>query len=116
MNTNSTDHNHVELVGRVSAVLPPRELPSGDEVSSFRLVVRRSRAARRGSKQTVDTFDCDAWTAAARKAVARLDHDDVVRVEGYLRRQFSRGAGGPVSRVTVDVTSVRREPSLRSTA
>jgi len=116
MNTNPTDYNHVELIGRVSAVLAPRVLPSGDEVSSFRLVVRRSRAARRGSKQTVDTFDCDAWTAAARKAVARLDHDDVVRVEGSLRRQFSRGASGPVSRVTVDVTSVRRAASLRSTA
>jgi len=108
---NSSDLNHVELIGRVSAVLDPRTLPSGDEVASLRLVVRRSRAARRGSKQTVDTFDCDAWTPSVRRSVSRLAAGDTVRIEGFLRRQFSRGTGGPVSRVTVDVTSIARMPS-----
>jgi len=112
--TTTTDLNRVELIGRVSAVLPSRTLPSGDEVVSFRLVVRRSRAARRGSRQSVDTFDCDAWTSAARKAVQRLVVDDVVRVEGVLRRQFFQSATGPASRVNVDVTRVRRESSIRS--
>jgi len=107
---NSSDLNHVELIGRVSAVLEPRTLPSGDEVASLRVVVRRSRAARRGSKQTVDTFDCDAWTSSVRRAVSRLAAGDVVRIQGFLRRQFSRGPVGAVSRVTVDVTSLVRMP------
>ncbi len=111
----SKDHNHIELLGRVSAVLPPRELPSGDEVAGFRLVVRRSKRAQRNSKQTVDTFECSAWTAANRRIVGRLVEGDVVAIEGSLRRRFSRGPNGPISRVTVDVASITREASIPST-
>lgn len=95
--------NRVELAGRISAAPELRILPSGDEVVSFRLIVARSAAARRRSKQSVDTIECSAWTAALRRKVIRLEPDAVVQVTGELRRRFSRGAGGVVSRVTVDL-------------
>jgi single-strand DNA-binding protein len=97
--------NRVELTGRVSAAPQTRVLPSGDEVVSFRLVVARDRATLRRSRQSVDTIDCSAWTAVLRRKVARLEPGAQVRVEGRLHRRFSRGAAGPVSRVSVDLTS-----------
>lgn len=106
-------HNHVELVGRVSAPPQTRTLPSGDEVVSFRLIVDRSPAVRRRSKQVVDTFECSAWTVRMRRRVARLVPGDVIAVHGTLRRQFSRGSAGAVSRVTVDLTSVTVGDSMR---
>ncbi|MGJ9420964.1 single-stranded DNA-binding protein [Aeromicrobium sp. CF3.5] len=105
--------NRVELVGRVSALPQSRTLPSGDEVVSIRIIVDRSAAARRRSKQLVDTFECSAWTVRLRRRVARLSPGDVVQVHGTLRRQFSRGAAGPISRVTVDLTSVTTLESAR---
>jgi single-strand DNA-binding protein len=109
-------HNQVTLVGRVSAAPESRVLPSGDEVISFRLIVPRSAAARRRSKQLVDTIECSAWTSALRKSVARLDAGAEVSVTGELRRRFSRGAGGPISRVTVDLDSCRRVAPVASEA
>lgn len=97
--------NRVELTGRVSAAPEVRVLPSGDQVVSFRLIVARSAAARRRSKQSVDTIECSAWTSVLRRRVVRLEPDAVVQVTGELRRRFSRGAGGVISRVTVDLQS-----------
>jgi single-strand DNA-binding protein len=100
--------NTVRLSGRVSAAPLARLLPSGDEVVSFRLVVPRSAAARRRSKQRVDTFECSAWTARLRRAVRRLEAGDLVTVTGELRRRFSRGSQGPMSWVSVELESCER--------
>lgn len=100
------DLNQVTLSGRVSSLVPERTLPSGDRVLTFRMVIARPPRARRGSRQGVDTIDCDAWTATLRRKVGRLSVGQNVTVEGRLRRQFSRSAAGPTSRVTVDVSSV----------
>ncbi|WP_159540340.1 single-stranded DNA-binding protein [Aeromicrobium sp. 9AM] len=99
------DNNRVHLVGRVSADPETRVLPSGDEVVSFRLVVRRSAAARRRSKQVVDTIECSAWSASMRRTVGRLEAGTEVEVTGELRRRFTRGA---ISFVSVDVDSCRK--------
>ena len=101
-------HNQVTLVGRVSAAPESRVLPSGDEVVSFRIIVARSAAALRRSKQRVDTIECSAWSATLRRTVLRLEPGTEVEVSGELRRRFSRGASGAVSRVTVDLNSCRR--------
>ena len=100
--------NAVRLSGRVSAAPEARMLPSGDEVVSFRLVVPRSAAALRRSKQRVDTIECSAWTARLRRSVRRLAAGDEVTVTGELRRRFSRGASGPMSWVTVDLDTCER--------
>ena len=95
--------NHVELIGRVSAAPEARVLPSGDQIVSFRLIVPRDAAARRRTRQTVDTIECTAWTSALRRKVARLAPGATIQISGQLRRRFSRGAGGVMSRVTVDL-------------
>lgn len=100
--------NSVRLAGRVSAVPEARLLPSGDEVVSFRLVVPRSAAARRRSKQRVDTIECSAWTARLRRTVGGLAAGDTVTVTGELRRRFSRGPGGLMSWVNVDLDTCER--------
>jgi single-strand DNA-binding protein len=100
--------NAVRLNGRVSAAPEARMLPSGDEVVSFRLIVPRSPAALRWSKQLVDTIECSAWTARLRRSVRRLEAGDIVTVTGELRRRFSRGTRGPMSWVNVDIETCER--------
>lgn len=102
------DNNQVTLTGRVSSEPESRILPSGDEVVSFRLIVRRGVAARRRSKQVVDTIDCSVWSAAVRRSVLKLAPGTEVTVRGELRRRFSRGGAGVISRVTVDVDTCRK--------
>jgi single-strand DNA-binding protein len=102
------DNNQVQLTGRISAVPESRVLPSGDEIVSFRLVVRRSAAARRRSKQVVDTIECSVWPAGLRRTVAKLQAGTDVTVTGALRRRFSRGGAGVASWVSVDVDSCRK--------
>lgn len=99
--------NRVELSGRVSAEPESRSLPSGDVVVSFRLVVQRDAAARRRSRQSVDTIECSAWTVALRRKALRLQPGAFVQVTGQLRRSFSRGGAGVTSFVSVDLGSIR---------
>ena len=99
--------NQVLLRGRVSAAPTERELPSGATVVGVRITVRRDRTTMtKGSRQTVDWLECTAWSAGARRSVARWEVGDVVEVEGSLRRRFPRGGG--VSRVEVEVLRGRR--------
>jgi single-strand DNA-binding protein len=103
--------NVVHLTGRISADPETRVLPSGDELVSFRLVVRRDAAARRRSKQLVDTIECTVWRAALRRSVLRLAAGAEVEVQGQLRRRFTSGGRGTASWVSVEVDSCRRVPS-----
>lgn len=104
--------NEVVLVGRVSAPAEERELPSGDIIMTWRLVVDRPPPARgrtHGRRAaTVDTFDCVVWTAKLRRAVRGFAAGDVVAVEGALRRRFWRGGAGAASRCEVEVVAARR--------
>ena len=70
--------NEIVLVGRLGAAADTRALASGDQVTSFRLIVGRPAATRRSARPApprppvVDTLDCAAWTAALRKNSPRL--------------------------------------------
>jgi single-strand DNA-binding protein len=103
--------NEVLLVGRVSGAPVERELPSGDRLVTWRVVVERP-AARRPPEgvraPTVDTFDCVAWTAPLRRKASALLADDVVEVRGALRRRFWRSGAGAASRCEVEAASLRR--------
>lgn len=99
----SVEVNLVELTGRVSGEPTRRELPSGDELVTLRLVVARPGGG------PVDTIDCACWSAAARRAADRFGDGDRARVEGALRRRFFRTAGGPVSRYEVEVRRLVRD-------
>ena len=104
--------NEVILVGRLAAPAQERELPSGDLLTSWRLVVDRPPSRRKvpaGSRPpTLDTVDCVAWTAGLQKAASRWAAGDVLSVEGALRRRFWRGAGGAASRYEVEVSKAKR--------
>lgn len=118
----TTHTNEVLLIGRLAADPVRREMPSGDPLVSFRLVVERSAAERRrrrgsGSSAaripTVDTLDCSAWRKDVQRLLARAVAGDVLEVHGSLRRRFWRGGAGPVSRSEVEVTRVRRLVAAR---
>ena len=106
----STARNEVLLVGRLAAAPEERELPSGDVITTFRLVVERTGPRRPavGRQVTQDTLECIGWTASARRAAGSLSAGDVLEVRGALRRRFWRGRTGPTSRYEVEVERVRR--------
>ncbi|WP_068324234.1 single-stranded DNA-binding protein [Janibacter terrae] len=95
--------NHVEFTGRVSGEPTVREMPSGDELVTLRVVVAR------GEGHPVDTIDCACWSAGARRAALRLADGTRVRVEGSLRRRFFRTPGGASSRYEVEVARLVRD-------
>jgi single-strand DNA-binding protein len=107
--------NEVHLCGRLAAEAEERELPSGDRLVTLRVVVARAQAATRrrqpveGPKRaTVDTIDVVCWTAATRRTALRLRADEVVEVEGALRRRFFGGPSGRQSRYEVEASVLRR--------
>jgi single-strand DNA-binding protein len=104
--------NEVVLVGRVSADPEDRELPSGDVLTTFRLVVDRPPPRRplpEGVRPpTTDTLDCVAWTGTVRRTARSLRAGDVVQAEGALRRRFWRSGSGAVSRCEVELEALRR--------
>ena len=99
--------NEVLLVGRVSAAPEERELPSGDVVTTLRLVL--DRPPRRGdTRRQVDVIEVACWSARTRKAAASLEAGDVARVEGSLRRRFFPTAAGRASRHEVEAGRLTR--------
>lgn len=103
--------NEVLLVGRVSGTPEQRELPSGDSIVSWRIVVDRiqQRPRREGMRgASVDTFDCVAWTPGLRRTARGLADGDVIELEAALRRRFWRAGAGAASRCELEVSRVRR--------
>ena len=98
------DHslNDLLLRGRVSAEATTKELPSGDKVVEFRLIV--SRAERKG----VDTLDIAAWSAKSRKTALSLKPDQWVEISGSIHRRFWQSPGGLASRWQVEAIEISR--------
>ncbi len=106
-----TARNEVLLVGRVSGPPEQRELPSGDRIVAWRVVVDRTPVRRppEGVRTaSVDTFDCVAWTARLRRSALALVQGDIVEVQAALRRRFWRAGGATASRYELEVVGVRR--------
>ena len=97
--------NQVTLHGRLAAEPEERELPSGDVIWTFRVIVDRPLGGR--SRQRVDSLECVAWLSRVRRSVATWRAGDRVAVEGALRRRFFRSGAGAASRVEVEVASAR---------
>lgn len=102
--------NEVHLSGRVSGGIERRELPSGDGLVTFRLVVARSRrrGAPAGRAPGVDTIDIACWSASTRAVAARLEPGSGVAVDGSLRRRFFATSAGRASRYEVEAGRLRR--------
>lgn len=97
--------NEVRLVGRLAAEAEDRELPSGDSLVTFRLVVDRPEGG--ASRQKVDALECAAWGARVRRSVTSWRPGDTVEVSGSIRRRFFRTPAGAASRVEVEVATAR---------
>jgi single-stranded DNA-binding protein len=104
----STEHeidyslNDLLLRGRVSAQATSKELPSGDKVVEFRLIV--TRAEREG----VDTLDIAAWSAKSRKIALTLEGDEWVEISGSIHRRFWQSPTGVASRWQVAADEIVR--------
>jgi len=105
--THSTTHSHVTITGRMGGSITERQLPSGDVIVAFTVVVDRPKNRRPpGSSVTVDALPCQVHTAALRAKVTRLAEGTVVEVAGVLRRRFWRSPGGLGSALEVEVSRI----------
>jgi single-strand DNA-binding protein len=95
--------NAVTLVARVTSEAEPFELPSGDTLMKFRVVVPRHKPV---TKATVDTIDCVAFKPAAQRKSANLEIGDIVEITGELRRRFWKTGAGVASRMEVEVSKI----------
>lgn len=87
--------NEIVLVGRLSMEPVDRVLPSGSLLTQWRLAVRRPMS----HPQRADALDCVTFEDDVRRAVEGWRIDDVVEVEGAVRRRWWRGG----SRYEVEV-------------
>lgn len=94
--------NDCLLRGRVSALATDRELPSGEHVVEFRLIV--TRAEREG----VDTLDIAAWSGKSRRIALSLKPGEWIEVSGSIRRRFWQGPAGLASRWQIEGESITR--------
>jgi single-strand DNA-binding protein len=94
--------NDVLLRGRVSAPATMKELPSGDKVVEFRLIVSRSE------REGVDTLDIAAWSAKMRKVALSLAPDEWIEVSGSIHRRFWQSPSGVASRWQIEATEIVR--------
>ncbi|MDP1711428.1 MAG: single-stranded DNA-binding protein [Candidatus Nanopelagicaceae bacterium] len=98
------DHsfNNVLLRGRVSGEPSERELPSGDHVVEFRIVVKRD------TREGVDTLDIAAWSAKTRRKGLTLKADEWVEISGAVRRRFWKAPTGLASRWQIEASEISR--------
>jgi len=94
--------NDLMLRGRVSAIATSKELPSGDKVVEFRLIVARSE------RSGVDTLDVGAWSSKSRKFALSLKPDEWIEIQGSIHRRFWQSPGGLASRWQVEAAEIVR--------
>jgi len=94
--------NDLLLRGRVSAQATSKELPSGDKVVEFRLIITRSK------REGVDTLDIAAWSAKSRKIALTLQGDEWIEVSGSIHRRFWQSPTGVASRWQIEADEILR--------
>jgi single-strand DNA-binding protein len=94
--------NDVLLRGKVSGNSTEKELPSGDHVVEFRIVVKRV------DRDGVDTLDIAAWSGKTRRTGLSLKPEEWVEIQGSIRRRFWRGVAGLASRWQVEASTISR--------
>jgi single-strand DNA-binding protein len=94
--------NDLLLRGRVSAPATVKELPSGDKVVEFRLIVTRI------DRDGVDTLDIAAWSGKSRKTALSLKGDEWIEVSGSVHRRFWQSPAGLASRWQIEASEISR--------
>ena len=98
--------NEVCLIGRLSGVPVEKDLPSGDKVVEFRVVVGRLGNSKAKSKVSVDTIDLAVWGARNRKTALRFNEHSWIEVKGAIRRRFWHSPNGLASRWQVEASEI----------
>lgn len=88
--------------GRVSAPATNRELPSGDKIVEFRLIITRE------GRDGVDTLDIAAWSSKVRRSALSLKAGEWVEIAGAVHRRFWKGPAGLASRWQIEAISITR--------
>ena len=94
--------NDLLLRGRISAKATSKELPGGDKVVEFRLIVTR------GAREGVDTLDIGAWSSKSRRIALTLDPQEWVEISGSIHRRFWQSPTGVASRWQIEATEIVR--------
>jgi single-strand DNA-binding protein len=94
--------NDVLLRGRVSKAAIEKELPSGDKVVEFRLIVSREK------QPGVDTLDIASWSAKSRRTALTLNPDEWIEITGSIHRRFWSAPTGLASRWQVEALEISR--------
>ena len=94
--------NDCLLRGRVSAPATEKELPSGDIVVEFRIIITRE------GRDGVDTLDVAAWSGKNRRVALSLHGGEWVKVEGSVRRRFWQGPQGLASRWQIEARTISK--------
>lgn len=102
--TKVSGRNHVHLIGKLGAHIHVRELPSGDGLVAFHVVLPRVRPQ---TATKVDALPCHVTSPALMRRVQGLEPGQMLEIEGALRRRFWRSPNGLGSAVEVHVTKVR---------
>lgn len=98
----------VALIGRLGSKVSDRELPSGDTVTVFTIIVDRDRRDVRPGGPCVDAIPCQTLRTAVARKVTSLEPGEWVHVSGTLRRRFWRSATGLGSALEVEARAVGR--------
>jgi len=104
--TTATDRNDVVLRGRLAAPAVVREMPSGDTLPVFKLTVRRP--VPRPREPGHDTITCVSSAPGLVRRATAWQPDDVLEVEGSLRRRYWRSPTGGAVVHEVDCRRARR--------
>ena len=79
-----------------------KEMPSGDRVVEFRIVVPCK------TRERVDTLDIAAWTARTRRTALALKGGEWVEISGAIRRRFWQAPSGLASRWQIEASAISR--------
>jgi single-strand DNA-binding protein len=94
--------NDVLLRGRVSQQAVEKQLPSGDKVVEFLLIVTRDK------QPGVDTLDIGSWSSKSRRTALSLAPHEWIEISGSIHRRFWSGPGGLASRWQVEAVEISR--------
>lgn len=100
--------SNVSITGRLGTRIDVREMPSGDEIIVFSIVVDRPPSPRSHSTAKVDTLPCQSLRRDIRKRVEGLEPGTLVEASGQLRRRFWRAGSGLGSALEIEVDSLRK--------
>lgn len=91
---NQQTASNVEIIGRLGATVRSRDLPSGDTLTSFTLIIDRPPREQHGAAK-VDAIGCTTTSRAIARRLERIEPGTAVAVTGVLRRRFWRSGAAP---------------------